>query len=191
MIKAETNEGRTTENLSVALTKVKTELGNNKKNLLIEKIKNTVIEHVYYSEKQIKTNFSDYLNQKLDYHYTYMANLFSKVHGSSIQNFIIKTKIERVKELLIYEDMTLTAIAAKLHYSSVAHLSNQFKKVTGLSPSQFIAANANTASLLPHNFPRVFHTYTDDSQEKESVILPLNPPQAANNSEGNLKQMEG
>ena len=82
-------------------------------------------------------NFSDYLSQKLEYDYTYLANLFSEVQGTTIEKFIINHKIERVKELLIYNELTLTEIACKLHYSSVAHLSNQFKKVTGLTPSYF------------------------------------------------------
>jgi AraC-like DNA-binding protein len=127
------------QELETALSKVKTELANNKKNLLIEGIKKAVIDQVYYSEKQMKINFSDYLSQTLGYHYTYMANLFTKIHGKSVQSFIIETKIERVKELLVYEGMTLTEISFKLHYSSVAHLSNQFKKITGLSPSKYLA----------------------------------------------------
>jgi AraC-like DNA-binding protein len=126
--------------LETALSKVKTELANNKKNLLIEGIKKAVIDQIYYSEKQMKINFSDYLSQTLGYHYTYMANLFTKIHGSSVQTFIIETKIERVKELLVYEGMTLTEISFKLHYSSVAHLSNQFKKITGMSPSKYLAS---------------------------------------------------
>ncbi len=126
--------------LETALAKVKTELANNKKNLLIEGIKKAVIDQIYYSEKQMKVNFSDYLSQALGYHYTYMANLFTKIHGKSVQSFIIETKIERVKELLVYEGMTLTEISFKLHYSSVAHLSNQFKKITGMSPSKYLAS---------------------------------------------------
>jgi AraC-like DNA-binding protein len=137
-IDTEKKEG--TEELETALSKVKTELANNKKNLLIEGIKKAVIDQIYYSEKQMKINFSDYLSQTLGYHYTYMANLFTKIHGTSVQTFIIETKIERVKELLVYEGMTLTEISFKLHYSSVAHLSNQFKKITGLSPSKYLAS---------------------------------------------------
>ena len=94
---------------------------------------------VYYSEEQIKVNFSDYLAEKLNCNYTYMSNLFLKIQGTTIQEFIIRNKIERVKELLIYGDLTLTEIAIKLHYSSVGHISNQFKKTTGVSPSVFLA----------------------------------------------------
>lgn len=183
------NENISSEKLTVALNKVKNELVHNKKNLLIEKIKKTVIEYVYYSEKQIKTNFSDYLTEKLDYNYTYMANLFSKVNGSSIQSFIIQTKIERAKEMLLYEHITLTKIAAKLHYSSVAHLSNQFKKVTGMNPSQFLASRVDHASLLPSLLNKTLPAFDGIENEKESVILPLNSSQT-DNSEAN-KAMEG
>ena len=92
---------------------------------------------VHYSDELPKTNFSDFLSEKLHYDYTYLANLFSEVHGSTIEQFIILHKIERVKELIVYDEFNLTEIAWKMHYSSVAHLSNQFKKVTGLSPSHF------------------------------------------------------
>ena len=92
---------------------------------------------VHYSEELPKTNFSDYLSKKLNYDYTYLANIFSEVQGTTIEKFIIVNKIERVKELIIYDELKLTDIAWNLQYSSVAHLSNQFKKVTGLTPTFF------------------------------------------------------
>jgi YesN/AraC family two-component response regulator len=113
------------------------ELLDDKKSILIERIKNIVIEMVHYSDEVPKINFSDYLSKKLDYDYTYLSNIFSEVKGITIQQFIIINKIERVKELLLYNELNLTEIAYKLQYSSVSHLSNQFKKVTGLSPSFF------------------------------------------------------
>lgn len=108
-----------------------------KKSVLIEKIKNIIVELVHYSEKQLEINFSDYLSEKLNYNYTYLANLFSENQGTTIEHFFLSHKIERVKELLVYDDISLTEIAYKLHYSSVAHLSNQFKRMTGLTPSQY------------------------------------------------------
>ncbi|MGI8893272.1 MAG: helix-turn-helix domain-containing protein [Bacteroidia bacterium] len=111
------------------------ELLDDKKSILIEKIKNVIIELIHYSEEVPKINFSNYLSEKLQYDYTYLANTFSEVKGITIQQFIIMHKIEKVKELLLYDELNLTEIAYKLNYSSVAHLSNQFKKVTGLSPS--------------------------------------------------------
>lgn len=113
------------------------EVMDDKKAILIEKIKNVIIEMVHYSDELPKTNFSDYLVQKLDLDYTYMANTFSQVKGITIEQFIILHKIEKVKELIIYDELNLTEIAFKLNYSSVGHLSNQFKKVTGLTPSFF------------------------------------------------------
>jgi len=92
---------------------------------------------IYYQEEVPKVNYSDYISEKLNYDYTYLSNIFSEVKGITIQNFIINHKIERVKELLLYDELNLTEISYKLHYSSVAHLSNQFKKLTGLSPSFF------------------------------------------------------
>ena len=106
-----------------------------KKSILIEKIKKVIIEMIHHSDELPKVNYSDYIAAKLGHDYTYLANTFSEVKGTTIQQFIIMHKIERVKELLLYGELTLTEISYKLNYSSVAHLSNQFKKVTGLSPS--------------------------------------------------------
>jgi AraC-like DNA-binding protein len=113
------------------------ELMDDKKAVLIEKIRNVIIEMVHYTDELPKTNFSDYLSEKLKYDYTYLANLFSEVQGTTIEKFIISHKIERVKELIIYDEYNLTEIARMIHYSSVAHLSNQFKRITGLTPSHF------------------------------------------------------
>jgi AraC-like DNA-binding protein len=113
------------------------ELMDDKKSVLIEKIKNVVIDMVHHREVDIKINFSHYLSEKISHDYTYMANLFSEVQGITIEQFIIAHKIERIKELIIYDELNITEIAWKMNYSSVAHLSNQFKKVTGLSPSHF------------------------------------------------------
>lgn len=123
------------EQLKNALLKSGLELMDDKKAILIEKIKSVIIEMVHYDDDKPKTNFSDYLTEKLSYDYTYLANLFSEVTGVTIEYFIIAHKIERVKELLIYDELNLTEISYKLNYSSVAHLSTQFKKVTGLTPS--------------------------------------------------------
>lgn len=111
------------------------ELMDDKRSILIERIKNVIVEMIHYSDELPAHNYSDYISEKLHYDYTYLANIFSEVKGITIQQFIISHKIERVKELLLYDELNLTEIAFKLHYSSVAHLSNQFKKVTGLTPS--------------------------------------------------------
>ncbi|MEO6645400.1 MAG: AraC family transcriptional regulator [Chitinophagaceae bacterium] len=111
------------------------ELLDDKKSILIEKIKNVIVEMIHYSDELPKVNYSDYISSKLKHDYTYLANIFSEVKGITIQQFIIIHKIERVKELILYDELNFTQIADKLHYSSVAHLSNQFKKITGLSPS--------------------------------------------------------
>ncbi len=113
------------------------ELLEDKRSILIEKIKNLIIEMVHYEDELPKTNYSDYISEKLGYDYTYLANTFSEVKGITIQQFIILHKIERVKELLLYDELSLSEISYKLHYSSAAHLSNQFKKVTGLTPSYY------------------------------------------------------
>jgi AraC-like DNA-binding protein len=125
------------EQLRTALKTSGLELMDDKKSVLIEKIKDVIIEMVHYQDELPKVNFSDYLTDKLKYNYTYLANLFSETEGITIEHFIIIHKIERVKELIIYDELNLTEIAWKLHYSSVAHLSHQFKKITGLTPSFF------------------------------------------------------
>jgi len=115
---------------------------------LIEKIKNVIIELVHYSDEIPKVNYSDYISEKLNHDYTYLSNIFSEVKGITIQQFIIIHKIERVKELLLYDELNLTEISYKLHYSSVAHLSSQFKKITGLSPSQFKQLKVRSRSSI-------------------------------------------
>jgi len=125
------------EQIRIGLSKSGLELIDDKKALLIETIKNAIIEMVHNSNESPKVNSSDYLSQKLGHDYTSMANLFSEVQGTTIEKFIISLKIEQAKELIIYNELTLTEIAWNLQYSSVAHLSNQFKKITGLSPSHF------------------------------------------------------
>jgi AraC-like DNA-binding protein len=125
------------EQVKLALRNSGLELMDDKRAMLIEKIKNIIIAMVHHSDELIKTNFSDFLSEKLDYDYTYLANLFSEVQGTTIEQFIISHKIERIKELIIYDELNITEIAMKMNYSSVAHLSNQFKKATGLSPSHF------------------------------------------------------
>ncbi|MDD2982290.1 MAG: helix-turn-helix domain-containing protein [Crocinitomicaceae bacterium] len=123
--------------LQVALHESGLELMDDKRAILIQKIKNVIIEMVHHSDEVIKTKFSEYLTSKLDYDYTYLANLFSEVQGTTIAQFLISHKVERIKELIIYDELSISEIAWKMNYSSVAHLSNQFKKVTGLTPSHF------------------------------------------------------
>jgi AraC-like DNA-binding protein len=125
------------EQVRVALNNSGLELMDDKKAVLIEKIKNVITEMIHHSDEVPKMNYSDYLSEKLNYDYTYLSNIFSEVKGITIQQFIIVHKIERIKELLLYDELNLTEISYKMHYSSVAHLSNQFKKVTGLTPSHF------------------------------------------------------
>lgn len=123
--------------LKTNLLKSGLELLDDKKAILIEKIKNVITDMIHHSDEIPKVNYSDFLSEKLQYDYTYLANIFSEVKGITIQQFIILNKIERVKELLLYDELNLSEIAYKLHYSSVSHLSNQFKKITGLSPSYY------------------------------------------------------
>jgi AraC-like DNA-binding protein len=134
--------------IKTALLKSGLELMDDKKSILIQRIKNVIIELVHFSEEPLTVNFSEFLSQKLSYDYTYLANLFSEVQGTTIEKFLIAHKIERVKELLVYNELNLTEIAYRMHYSSVAHLSAQFKKVTGLTPSHFKQLKEKRRSML-------------------------------------------
>lgn len=124
-------------NFKVALLNAGLELIEDRKNILIERIKTTILAMIDDSEHPLKTNFSFYLSEVLNRDYTYLANVFSAVQGITIEHFIIANKIRRVKELICDKQLNLTEISWKLNYSSVAHLSTQFKKVTGVTPSHF------------------------------------------------------
>jgi YesN/AraC family two-component response regulator len=134
--------------LKAAMIRYGLEVMEDKKSMLIEKVKNIIVEMIHYTDEPPTVNFSDFLSEKLEYDYNYLSNLFSEVKGTTIEHYIISHKIERAKELLIYNELTLTEIAYKLHYSSVAHLSNQFKKITGLTPSFF--KNMKHKRLIAH-----------------------------------------
>ena len=136
------------DQFKTGLLKAGLELMDDKKSVLIQKIKNVIVELVHYSEEPLTVKFSEYLSQKLNHDYTYLANLFSEVQGITIEKFFIAHKIERVKELLVYDELSLTEIAYQMHYSSVAHLSTQFKKVTGLTPSYFKQLKEKRRNML-------------------------------------------
>lgn len=113
------------------------ELIDDKKSRLIGQIKSTIIEIIHKNNTELKSNLSDYLSSKLHHDYTYLSNLFSEVEGTTIEKYFIAQKIEKVKELLVYDELSLSEIAYQMNYSSVGYLSNQFKKVTGLTPTHF------------------------------------------------------
>ncbi len=125
--------------LNIKIKKVGLELLEKKHGALIEKIRKVIVDYVYKSDEKPKVKFSVLLSKELDYSYTYLANFFSEVEATTIEQYVIALKIERIKELIIFGEHTLSEIAYKLHYSSVAHLSAQFKKITGLTPSHFKA----------------------------------------------------
>jgi AraC-like DNA-binding protein len=136
------------EQLRTNLSKSGLELLDDKKSILIERIRNVIIEMIHHSDELPRTNPSDFISEKLGYDYTYLANIFSEVTGVTIQQFIIIHKIERVKELILYNELNLTEISHKLHYSSVAYLSNQFKRITGLTPSFYKQLKSKRSSNL-------------------------------------------
>ena len=125
------------KNFEEVLTSLGFELIDDKKSRIIEKIKNIIIELVHHQDNDTKNNLSDVLISKLHHDYNYLSNLFSEIEGTTIEKYFIAQKIEKVKELLVYDELSLSEIALRLNYSSVAYLSNQFKKVTGLTPSYF------------------------------------------------------
>jgi AraC-like DNA-binding protein len=125
------------QQLQLGLISAGLELMDDKRAVLIERIINVITDMIHRSEELPKMNYSDYISEKLKYDYTYLSNLFSEVKGITIQQFIIIHKIEKVKEFLLYDELNLTEISYKMHYSSVAHLSNQFKKITGITPSNY------------------------------------------------------
>jgi len=146
MLDAPTMEQK--EQIRVQLLESGLELIEDRKAVIIEKIKNIIIEMIHYEEEIPKVNFSDYLAEKLNYNYTYLANLFSETEAITIEQYILLHKIERVKELIVYDELNLTEIAWKMHYSSVAHLSHQFKKITGLTPSYFKSLKNKRKELI-------------------------------------------
>jgi AraC-like DNA-binding protein len=123
------------ELLKINLKKTGLELLDDKRSIVIEKIQNAVVDMIHYSDELPKIKFSNYISEKLELDYTYLSNIFAEVRGYTLQNFIIMHKIEKVKELLFYDELSLSEISYRLQYSSVAHLSAQFKKITGLTPS--------------------------------------------------------
>ncbi len=134
--------------LKTALLKSGLELMDDKRAILVERIKNIIVEMVHYTDEPPEMNFSDILSEKLNHNYGYLAKLFSEVKGTTIEHFIIMHKIERVKELIIYDELNLSEIAVKLNYSSVSHLSAQFKKITGLTPTFFKSLKHNRRKVL-------------------------------------------
>ena len=142
----ETISSQQLADFKLALIKADLELVDNRKNLLIEKIINVIGEMINNTDGALKVNFSHYLSKKLNLDYTYMANMFSQNQGITIEHFIIEHRIERAKQLICFKDLNLTQISWQLQYSSVAHLSAQFKKITGITPSQYKNIDCNSPS---------------------------------------------
>jgi AraC-like DNA-binding protein len=156
--------------LKLALVESGLELMDDKRAVLIERVKNVITEMIHYSDELPKVNYSDFISEKLNYDYTYLSNLFSEVKGITIQQFIIINKIERAKELLLYDELSLTEISYKLHYSSVAHLSNQFKKVTGLTPSHFKLMKDKRRSPIEDIGPDIVHRSSGINKEQKTGV---------------------
>lgn len=136
------------EKLREALVGYGFELIDDTKSRMIEKIKNTIVQSIHYNHEDLKINYSEYIESHLNRDYAYLSGLFSEVEGTTIEKYIILQKIERVKELLVYDELTLSEIAYQMGYSNVAYLSNQFKKITGLTPSHFKEVKENKRKPL-------------------------------------------
>lgn len=148
VVQESTIEDSTLQHIKHELQQLGFELLQDRTTMLIEKIKNLVVEQIHYSDERVNKNFSNLISEAVHYDYTYLSKLFSETVGISIGQFIILQKIERAKELIAYDELTLSQIADQLHYSSVAHLSNQFKKITGVTPSQFKNESKQRRSTL-------------------------------------------
>lgn len=136
------------DQLNSSLKMAGLELLTDTKKILVDKIVINIIDLIHYRDEQIKINLSDYLSEKLRHNYTYLSNIFSEINGITIEQYYLNTKIEKVKELLVYDELSLTEIAWKLHYSSVSHLSGQFKKMTGLTPSAYKSLKVKGRSFI-------------------------------------------
>ena len=136
------------EQLNERLSLIGLEIIDDKKNVIIEKIKNVIIDMIHNSEKLPHVNYSEYISEQLGYDYTYLSNMFSEIKGITIQQYIINHRIERAKELLLYDELNPTQISYKLNYSSLAHLSNQFKKVTGFTLTEFKKLKQKRRNLI-------------------------------------------
>lgn len=149
----EIDESSVTENklavLQTKLNEIGFEIIDDKKARIIEQIKKIIIQEIHHSNNiELKLNWSVFLSDKLNYEYNYLSSLFSSVEGITIEHYIIKQKVEKVKELIVYDELNISEIAYKLAYSSVAHLSSQFKKITGLSPSEFKKSHIKTRNTI-------------------------------------------
>ena len=136
------------EQLKKSLLNCGLELMDDKKTILIEKVKNLITQMIHYNDELPRINYSEFISEHTQHDYTYLSNIFSQVKGITIQQFIINHKVERIKELISYGELNLTEIAWKMNYSSVAHLSNQFKKITGFSPSHFKHSKQKTRNPI-------------------------------------------
>jgi len=136
------------DNLRISLKNIGLELMEDRKNILADKVKTAIIDLLHYTDHQIKINLQAYLSERVFHNYAFLSRLFSEVNGTTIEKFYLSQKLEKVKELLVYDELSLSDIAFKLHYSSVAHLSNQFKKMTGLTPSHFKNLKQNRCFAL-------------------------------------------